>query len=436
MTDLATLTVDALQNQLEERELVGCLLEADEATRRDALAAIEADAFTDDFSFKAVWAIRSLVEAGKPVEVVSVLLEMAGKVDGQIALRLNECAAAVPSGAAWPMHWEAIQECRRRRRIAYAADAIATAARDLHGDTGTALSALDDARKGVRASKGQDAKTLTRELLDDMEARHKLRGALTGISYGLPSLDRMTDGIQAGEYIVLGARPSIGKTAIAVTMMATVAVEAGIPCTFLSLETRPIGIHRRLMANVSGVSIGAIRSGSIEDHWTRLIVTAGRIAKAPIRYHYGLGTMDGHAAAQAIRQDVEQQGTRVVFLDYLQHLKVDGNAEKRTYGIAANSAEIKRACDETGVAVVALAQLARIAEDDDRLPKLSDIAECGQIERDADTVMLLHRKREETVGDGVLIVAKARDGECGAVGLHYHGPTLKFTERSKVEEVR
>ena len=70
------------------------------------------------------------------------------------------------------------------------------------------------------------------------------------------------------------------------------------------------------------------------------------------------------------------------------------------------------------------------------MPKLSDIAECGQIERDADTVMLLHRKREETVGDGVLIVAKARDGECGAVGLHYNGPTLKFTERSKLEDAK
>ena len=152
-------------------------------------------------------------------------------------------------------------------------------------------------------------------------------------------------------------------------------------------------------------------------------------------YHYGLGTMDGRDAANVIRAEA-RRGCKVAFIDYIQHLKVDGSAEKRTYGIGANSAEIKRACDETGVAVVALAQLNRGAEDDERLPKLSDIAECGQIERDADTVMLLHRKREETVGDGCLIVAKARDGECGLVPLTYHGATVRFMEKSKVENAR
>ena len=178
-----------------------------------------------------------------------------------------------------------------------------------------------------------------------------------------------------------------------------------------------------------------LRSGQVKDDYRRITVGNGRIAKAPIVYHYGLGTMDGRDAANVIRSEA-RRGCKVAFIDYLQHLKVDGSAEKRTYGIGANSAEIKRACDETGVAVIALAQLNRGAEDDERLPKLSDIAECGQIERDADTVMLLHRKREETVGEGCVIVAKARDGECGLVPLCYHGPTVRFTERSKVENAK
>jgi len=436
MTDLASLTVDALHNQVEERQLVGCLLQADQLTRKDALAVVEIEAMTDDFAVGAVGAIRGLDETDKPVDVVSVLLAMSATADGGVALRLNEAIDAAPSAVNWVRHWEAIEECRRRRRLATAADAIATAARDRNADTSEAIALLEEARKDTRRTHGKDAKALTHELLDDIQARYELKGALTGISYGIGKLDRMTDGIQPGEYVVIGARPSIGKTAIAVTLMSSIAVEAGIPCSFISLETKPLGIHRRLLANVSGVSIGAIRSGNVEDYWKRLSTSGARIAKAPIRYHYGLGTMDGRGAANAIRQDATKHGTKVVFLDYLQHLKVDGAAEKRTYGIAANSAEIKRACDETGVAVVALAQLSRLAEDDDRLPKLSDIAECGQIERDADTVMLLHRKREETIGDGFIIVAKARDGECGAVGVTYHGPTLRFSEKSQIEDAR
>ena len=140
------------------------------------------------------------------------------------------------------------------------------------------------------------------------------------------------------------------------------AVLQDVPCVFITLETKPIGIHRRLLANVSGVPLGLLRSGKVLEEFRRITVANGRIAKAPIVYHYGLGTMDGRDAANVVRSEA-RRGCKVAFIDYLQHLKVDGSAEKRTYGIGANSAEIKRACDETGVAVIALAQLNRGAEE-------------------------------------------------------------------------
>ena len=436
-TDLTALAQDALHAQIDERGIVGCLLNANELVRAEALNSVDIGAFTDDFSILVVATIKELHEQAKPVDCVSVTKEICkGAFDGGIANRLSETAGEHPSSSNWPYHLQGVEEAYRRRKIALAADNLARAARDAGADTSEALSALEEAKTDNRRTTGQDSKSLTRELIDDIQARRERQGQLTGISFGFPILDSMTDGIQQGEYIILGARPSIGKTAMAVTMLSSIAVQAGISCSFLSLETKPIGIHRRLMANVSGVSLSAIRSGQIDQYYQRITVAAAKISKSPIQYHYGLGTMDGRKAAQIIRNDARKHGIRIAFIDYLQHLKIDGNAEKRTYGIAENSAEVKRACDETGVAVIALAQLSRLAEDDERMPKLSDIAECGQIERDADTVLLLHRKRDETIGDGSLLVAKARDGECGLVPISYHGPTIRFTQRSPIESAQ
>ena len=437
MKNAASLLQTATHAQLDERAVLGCLMQAGETERSAFLAAIRLDAFTDDLTLVAIKAIRDLHEGDRPIDAVEVTKVVSkGSFDSGLASTLSECAEAVPSAAGFTTYLQAVLEACRRRRLAIAADMLASAVQDKGDDLTTALSAIDAARHQTTSSAGEDSKTVTHALLDDIQARHALNGRLTGTSYGIDAIDRITDGIQPGEYVVIGARPSIGKTAIAVTLMHNMAVALSVPCSFITLETKPVGIHRRLLANVSGVPLGVIRSGQVGEVYRTLTVAASRIAKAPIRYHYGLGTMDGQDAANVIRQDARLHGTKVVFIDYLQHLRVDAGAEKRTYGIAANSAEIKRACDETGVAVIALAQLNREAEDDARLPKISEIAECSHIERDADTIMLLHRKRDESVGDAVIVISKARDGECGAVAMHYHGPTVRFTERSRLESVR
>jgi replicative DNA helicase len=433
-TILHDLRVDALFNQVSEASMLGCILAADAGMASEILAAIDAAVFTHQPTIDAIAACRAVVEAGRLPDVPTVWARMHldGKDPGQF---LGEAWDLIPSPAAWPYHFEVVMECHRRRLLAAAGESLASASRDANLDPEDALKLIAGANERRNHDSGVDSKTVTGELIDDIEKRFRMGDKLTGISYGIPILDRMTDGLQAGEYVVVAARPSIGKTAMAVTLLNNMTVQQGEPSVFITLETKPLGIHRRLLANVSGVPLGLLRSGRVVEQYQRITVANGQIAKAPVRYHYGLGTMDGRAAANVIRSEAKR-GCKVAFIDYLQHLKVDGSAEKRTYGIGANSAEIKRACDETGVAVVALAQLNRGAEDDERLPRLSDIAECGQIERDADTVMLLHRKREETIGEGCIIVAKARDGECGLVPLAYHGPTVRFTERSKLEQAR
>jgi replicative DNA helicase len=437
LTQRGTAAQDGLHAQVDERACVGCVLAADVSQRRVFLATIDANAFTDSFSVRAIAAIRSVEASGAEVDLVTVTKAMSGQgFDGGTAATLSSLFDEVPSPSNFAFYHANVIEARRRRRLAIAANDLLAAARECPEDIAKALQAVDDAKRDGPRTQGQSSQDVTRALLADIEDRHAKRGALTGVSYGIQDLDRRTDGIQAGEFVVIGARASMGKTAMAVTLTHNIAVTQGIPCVFITLETNPVGIQRRLMANVSGVELGLLKSGDIAEVHRKLTTTAGRIAKAPIRYHYGLGTMDGRLAANIIRNEAEQFGAKIVFLDYIQRLKVDGGIEKRTYGIAENSAELKRACDETGVAIVALAQLNRDAENDDRNPKLSDLAECGQIERDADTVILLHRKREETIGNAMAIIAKARDGECGVVALHYHGPTVRFTDRSRVEDAK
>jgi replicative DNA helicase len=138
--------------------------------------------------------------------------------------------------------------------------------------------------------------------------------------------------------------------------------------------------------------------------------------------------MDGLAVASMIRRMAKRHGVRVVFLDYLQKMAVDGRAEKRTYAIAENLSKIVAATKGTGVSTVVLAQLNRDAEGSDKRPGLRDLAECGSIERDADVILFLHRDRMVPVGPTEVIIAKARDGECGIAELHYNGNFTRFED--------
>jgi replicative DNA helicase len=194
-------------------------------------------------------------------------------------------------------------------------------------------------------------------------------------------------------------------------------------------------IVRRMVSTVGSIPMHDIKTGELDQGGMRSMTAASaKIAASPIHFASGSGVANIATITALVRRAVRKWGVRLVLVDYLQKIHGTKTAEKRTYEIAEVSGKLKAVAADTGVALIALAQLNRENEKDKaRPPRLTDLADSGQIERDADLVALLDRKRNEPRGDAVLAVAKQRDGECGLVNLWYEGKFCRFTENNNNE---
>lgn len=266
--------------------------------------------------------------------------------------------------------------------------------------------------------------------VDWAQGRHKNKGKLCGITSGLRGLDRITDGFQAGELCVIGARPGIGKSAIGLEIIRAACVEAEeqAACMFLSLEMSKISLYRRMVASISGVSLKKMKEGDLTPaNFVAMNAACARISKSPFYIKEAMQGLSASKAAGVIRQSVREHGTRLVVLDYIQKLRADEKHEKRNYEVAATSNTLLSVARETGVALICLAQVNRESErDKDSVPRLGHLADSSGLEKDADLVILLHRDRLKNTGPADLIVAKQRDGECGVCHTTFRGEICRF----------
>ncbi len=250
------------------------------------------------------------------------------------------------------------------------------------------------------------------ETLNLIEERYHKKEALTGIPSGIGGLDTMTSGFQNEEMIVLGARPSIGKTAMALSMMQHIAIEKKIPCGFFSLEMSYNMIGQRLLSQVSRVPGGKLRSGllSLSD-FQKLQDAAGKIYTTPLYI-------------------VDQPNMQLLDLRAMAVFPIEGRAPKAQSEV---SKSLKALARELKIPIVALCQVGREAEGEK--PNLAQLRGSGSIEQDADVVMFLHRARltDPTIlaQDAELIVAKQRNGATGNVELTYLPSYTKFENRAK-----
>lgn len=427
-------TADPFYRHEDELALLGCLIDGDQAAAADILDAVRVEKLTHQLVIDAVTVARALAADGANIDAVTVGQRWA-KVHGRnpnladLSDALGRCTVA----ANWTIHWADILDAATRRNLRVVAHVLSESAGDPMQAIAETRAKAEQALMDEVATENHvlTAKEASKRLVDDLQRRQGLfrSGGMSGISYGFRRLDAATSGLQPGELVIVGARPSVGKTALGVSMLARIAVQQEVPCCFVSLETDDIGINLRLMSVLSSVPLRNLRDGDMtEAHNKAVVAWIGRIAKAPLHEVNGTGGMDGLAVASIIRRMARRHGVRVVFLDYVQKMRVSGTAEKRTYGIAENLAHIVAATKGTGVATVALAQLNREAEGMERRPSLKDLAECGQIERDADTILFLHRDRMVPSGPAEVVIAKARDGECGVVSLNYNGQFTRFED--------
>lgn len=418
-----------------EQALLGCVL-WDQRSAENINGELRTEWFYEHRHQILANTIKAMGVAGQPVDtfLVAETLRRSGKLDAIGGLTyLADLPNQTPSPANWTTYRDILQELATLRRIvAVSADFIGRAyettgpeAKNLLVEFEVAIETIRDQNREVEII---DGKRGVGVLVDFIEQRFNLQGALSGIATGFSQLDSLTDGLQSGEQFIIAARPSVGKTALAINILDTACLNHEIPTLFITLESAPRAILRRLLSCHERIPLRRLVDGKLveTDHITFPRFTA-LLGKRPIHLMDCVGGIDSQTLSSTVRRLTKKHGIRLVIVDYLQKIRPNQRHEKRTYEVASVSQELKAMAEKSNVALLSLAQLNREPEKEKgRLPRLSDLADSAQIERDADAVGLLHRPRDPgTKAD--LVIAKQRDGELGIIPLYFDGTICKFS---------
>ena len=272
-----------------------------------------------------------------------------------------------------------------------------------------------------------DARNIMIKEIEIIDARYNSKNQFTGIPTGFGKLDSYTSGFQNSELIIIGARPSIGKTALALSMMQNIALEKNIPCGFFSLEMPYESIGMRILSQESRVPMHKMRSGMLKYEDVKKIQdAAGRWFEAPL-YTVDTPNMKLLELRAMARRMVKNHKVKIIFIDYIGLITTE-NPNAPVYDqMSEVSKSLKALARELEIPIVALCQVARAAEGEP--PNLAQLRGSGSIEQDADVVMFLHRERlkEETpVQEATLILAKQRNGATGDIKISFVPAYSKF----------
>jgi replicative DNA helicase len=267
-----------------------------------------------------------------------------------------------------------------------------------------------------------------------IEELTKRQEPITGVPTGYPQLDEMTTGLQPTDLIILAARPSMGKTALATNICSHAAMRHGKRVGVFSLEMSHQQMFLRLLCSEGQIDAHRLRTGRINnEQWQKIISTYGNLSSAPIHIDDtpGVGIMEVRAKARRLKRE---HGLDLLVVDYLQLMRGRANYDSRQQEISDISRSLKEMAKELAVPILALSQLSRAPEQrsGDRRPQLSDLRESGAIEQDADVVMFLFReevykKDDPSIeGKAELIIGKQRNGPVGTVHLNFIRQFTKF----------
>lgn len=368
-------------------------------------------------------AMVGLYNQGEPVDAVSVAAALTksgelAKVGGHDYL--HELVAATPAVASATYYAQIVRDAAVRRDLLTAATRIAQRAIDATGDVEELVDEAEQAVFRVADSRTGDKLAVPSSdwfpaLVDELQAGPQAREVL---STGLRDLDdRLDGGLEPGQFVVIAARPGMGKTILCSDIARAVA-RTGRGVLFFTLEISRRDMAKRLTAAEAGVEYGRVKTGELsEDDWRK-------IAQSPIT-SWNLSLVESPATtittirSTARRMAASRPGLGLIVLDYLQLLQ-GLKAESRQVEVATYSRSLKLLAKELGVPVVAACQLNRAPEHrNDKRPMLADLRESGAIEMDADVVILIHRPdmygEEDRLGEADLIIAKNRSGPVGTV---------------------
>lgn len=275
-------------------------------------------------------------------------------------------------------------------------------------------------------------------VLEKIEEASKNQGTVTGIPTGFIDLDYKTSGLQPSDFVLIAARPSMGKTAFVLNLVDHIAVKKGLPCMVFSLEMSKEQLVNRMLAMESNVDSQKLRTGTLSDSdWDAVVEGIGVIGKSKLIIDDTPGISIGELRSKCRKMKLEY-GLSVVIIDYLQLMSGSGKGgDNRQQEISEISRSLKALAREMNAPVIALSQLSRACETrPDHRPMLSDLRESGAIEQDADVVMFLYRddyynKDTDMPNIAEVIIAKQRNGPIGTINLVWRPEYTKFANMAK-----
>ena len=284
------------------------------------------------------------------------------------------------------------------------------------------------------------ARELVQKNIGRLEQIFKEGKRITGLSTGYAQLDNLTSGLQPSELIILAARPSMGKTSLALNLVENVAIrreEKPAPVAVFSLEMSKESLLQRLLASAARVDSHKFRTGHLgRDDWARMTQALARIAEAPLWIDDAGSSSVVEIGAKARRMK-RDKGLSLVIVDYLQLISSRGRFNSRNDEVSSMTRGLKGLAKELKVPVIVLSQLTRAPERDERRPQLADLRDSGAIEQDADVVIFIHRpnvyKHDQTPeerAEAEIIIAKQRNGPTDKVGFVFLSQFTRFEEKA------
>lgn len=365
---------------------------------------------------------------------------------------LSGLADTVPSAANLTYYLEIVREKFLLRKMIQVCTDVVGRVYDYEGEVDALMDEVerDILRISEARVQGQTItiKDLVKKAINTIEEFHQRQGMLTGIPTGFNDLDKMTSGLHGGEMIVIAARPSMGKTSLAMNIAEHVAIDVKLPVGVFSLEMTSESLVLRMLCSRSRVNLRNVREGFLaERDFPKLTGAAGKLAGSPlfIDDSSGLSILQLRAKARRMHQ---QYQIKLFVIDYLQLLHSTARrAENRQQEIADISSGIKALAKELNVPIIVLSQLNRELErEKNRKPRMSDLRESGAIEQDADLVGLLYKPNADEEENAAanqaaeeaapvnLLIAKQRNGPTGDVSLTFLKSYTRFESAAKVSD--
>lgn len=426
-----------------ERGVLGSLLLLPEKFDEVALILRDVD-FYDEANGRIFATLVEMHNEGRQIDPMLLVQRLRDSGEYDIvggAAYIAELGEAVPTAAHAEHYAKIVHEKATLRSLIHASTDIIRDSYDPTIESRTLLSRAEERVFSILEEKGNGQVTSIRDVLHEalarIDARMKQDHAFGGVETGFEDFDEMTGGLHGSELLILAARPSMGKTALALNMVENVAVDGQNPTLFVSLEMSKLELGDRLLCSRARVNGHRLRNGHISKEESQLLIrTANEISSAPLYIDDSPARTMTEIAAAA-RRLKRRHGLSLIVIDYLQLIEPDSAKDPRQEQVSKIARRLKGLARELNVPVLCLAQLNRQVEATrDNKPALSHLRESGAIEQDADVVMFVHREeyyqtndedRERVRGEADLLIRKQRNGPTGDVKLTWLHDFTRFT---------